>query len=133
MSVTSLPREDQPLTAPCRECQRGDAGVIRRRPDTAYLSSSTGSPAHDDGQLAAACCIARPGAAASWLCNADGSTVADMNDTDLGLYPMLASRVLTEGRTDPKDPSTTITATIETIDNDRPFGAAGGRSGMPMP
>jgi len=49
------------------------------------------------------------------------------------LYSALSSRVGEEARTDPKDPTTTITATIETIDNDRPFGAAGGRTGIPLP
>lgn len=56
-----------------------------------------------------------------------------MGDTEQGLYSMLATRVAAVGRNDPKSPTTTITATIETIDNDRPFGASGGRSGMPMP
>ena len=57
-----------------------------------------------------------------------------MSDGNHGLYNTLASRMASAGRTDPtKDPTTTITATIETVDNDRAFGTVGGRSGMPLP
>lgn len=52
---------------------------------------------------------------------------------DDGLYGELAVRVDANERRDPKDPTTSLTATIETVDNDRAFGASGGGSGMPLP
>ena len=54
-------------------------------------------------------------------------------DQPNGLYSTLSAPVADAARSDPKDPTTTLTATIETIDNDRPFGASGGRTGMPLP
>ena len=49
-----------------------------------------------------------------------------------GLYMLLATPIRVQDETRP-NPSTTLTASIETIDNDRAMSASTGSTGLPLP
>lgn len=49
-----------------------------------------------------------------------------------GLYTLLATPILVQDENRP-NPSTTLTASIETIDNDRAMSASTGSTGLPLP